>query len=205
MAPAAEPLPELDKSDAPLLKALGDALGKRWLALILPGELISRIVATVDSLPRANLPASIVPLKRARGAFLVSGKNETLAIDPANAKRYAPYVRFARAIDANRLVAVYRTFYPLFQSAYVDLGYPKAYFNDRLIEAIDDLLAAPALAAPVRLAQPGVLYEFADPKLESRSAGQKIMMRIGRDNAETIKAKLREIRQLVARPTPATP
>ena len=41
-------------------------------------------------------------------------------------------------------------------------------------------------------------YEFADPTLEARSAGQKIMLRMGRDHAITVKAKLREIRRLVA-------
>jgi len=79
------------------------------------------------------------------------------------------------------------------------LGYPKAYFNDRLVEAIDDLLAAPELAPGARLVQPKVLFEFADPVLQSRSAGQKIMMRIGTVNADPIKAKLGEIRRLVAR------
>ena len=42
-------------------------------------------------------------------------------------------------------------------------------------------------------------YEYADPKLESRSAGQKLLMRMGSDNARTIKDKLRELRsELVA-------
>ncbi|OIQ76552.1 hypothetical protein GALL_417610 [mine drainage metagenome] len=48
--------------------------------------------------------------------------------------------------------------------------------------------------------QPKVLYQFADPKLEARSAGQKIMIRMGADNAAKVKAKLAEIRQeLMAR------
>lgn len=114
-----------------------------------------------------------------------------------NAARYAAYVKLVRAVDAAKLVSVYVGFYPLFQQAYEELGYPKAYFNDRLVEATDDLLAAPELAGPIKLAQPGVLFEFADPDLEARSAGQKIMIRMGRDNAVQVKAKLREIRQLV--------
>ena len=60
---------------------------------------------------------------------------------------------------------------------------------------IDDLLAAPELNGPVKLAQPKVLYEFADPDLEGRSAGQKIMMRMGRDNELKVKAKLRALRR----------
>jgi hypothetical protein len=47
----------------------------------------------------------------------------------------------------------------------------------------------------LELARPKVLYEFADPQLEGRSAGQKVMMRMGSQNAARVKAKLREIRR----------
>jgi hypothetical protein len=39
-----------------------------------------------------------------------------------------------------------------------------------------------------------VLFEFADAELETRSAGQKILIRMGAENAARVKAKLREIR-----------
>jgi hypothetical protein len=40
-----------------------------------------------------------------------------------------------------------------------------------------------------------VLYEFADPDLETRSAGQKIMLRMGPENAARVKAKLWQLRR----------
>jgi len=73
--------------------------------------------------------------------------------------------------------------------------YPKQYFNDRLIVVLDDLLAAPDIKESVRLAQPGVYYLFADPDLEGRSIGQRILMRTGSNNEAIIKSKLREIKQ----------
>jgi hypothetical protein len=39
-----------------------------------------------------------------------------------------------------------------------------------------------------------VQYEFADPKVESLSAGQKALIRMGSDNAKVVKDKLRELR-----------
>ena len=196
--PAATALPTLDGSDAAINKAVLGVLGKQWKALLLPETLIYKFVATVDNLPRASLPAKIVPLTRVSGAFITSGEGEELAIGATNSERYAAYIRLVEAVDSARLVAVYRQFYPLFQRAYVELGYPTAYFNDRLIEAIDDLLAAPAPEQPIRLVQPKVLYRLADAQLESRSAGQKIMIRMGRENAARLKEKLRAIRQQVA-------
>jgi hypothetical protein len=88
--------------------------------------------------------------------------------------------------------------YPLFQQAFVELGYPDGYFNDRLIEVIDHLLEAPEPKGPVKLVSPKVLYEFADPELERLSSGQKMMIRVGPENEARLKAKLREIRAAVA-------
>jgi hypothetical protein len=107
-------------------------------------------------------------------------------------------------IDARKLVTVYVHFYPLFEQEYRELGYPSGHFNDRLIDAIDDLLQTPDVAAPLELVQPKVLYEFADPELESLSAGQKIMLRMGADNAVLIKSKLVEIRSLLVASRPGT-
>jgi hypothetical protein len=102
------------------------------------------------------------------------------------------------AVDTGRLVALYVRFYPLFQQAYRELGYPKGYFNDRLVEVIDHLLVTPEITGPIRLTKPWIMYEFADPALEARSAGQKTLIRMGPANALRVKAKLREFRRQIA-------
>ena len=195
------PLPDLEQSDAQFVDAIGPALGSQWLGQLLPEEIIRRIVVTVDNLPRKQLPAKLVPLKRAPGSFVTEGEGKSRVIGAMNAARYESYVQLLQAINPSKLVSVYAQFYPLFQRAYEELGYPKAYFNDRLVAAIDDLLATPEVPEPIGLEQPKVLYEFADSDLAARSAGQKILLRMGRENAAKIKAKLSEIRRLVVRPT----
>ncbi len=100
-----------------------------------------------------------------------------------------------------KLTQIYINYYPLFQSAYEELGYPERYFNDRFIEVIDHLLQAPDIRGPVRLVQPKVYYKFADPELEKLSAGQKILIRMGIENSIIIKARLRVLRQLLANET----
>ena len=65
---------------------------------------------------------------------------------------------------------------------------------DRVVEVIDHLLATPEIEEPLRLIQPRVLYEFADPKLQKLSGGQKILLRMGPANLRKLKAKLRAIR-----------
>lgn len=197
---AAAPLPTLADSDPEMDGALRQLLGDEpGYTLLQPDRIIHRIVATVDNLPRRHAAAGKLPLKPVGSPFGVQGGASGLSIAPGNSLRYGAYVRLVQAVDAAGVVALYRRYYPLFQQAYTELGYPKGYFNDRLIEAIDDLLDAPDLDGSIALVQPKVLYQFADPELEARSAGQKIMVRMGRENAAKVKAKLREIRGALTR------
>jgi hypothetical protein len=164
------------------------------IRLLVPNSIIRHIVATIDNLPRATLAARISPITQVPGPFATANTTRGIAIAGSNAERYAAYVKAAESIDTQRLVGFYVRMYPLFQQAYVELGYPRGYFNDRLIAVIDHLLAAPDPKAPVYLVQPKVRYEFADPDLERISSGQKILVRVGIDNELRLKAKLREIR-----------
>jgi Protein of unknown function (DUF3014) len=202
--PGAAPLPALDASDPALREGLASLMGAQAVERFLQIDgVVRRIVATVDNLPREEYAARLNPVKPIPGTPVTAGQGEALTLAPANAARYAPFLAMVQAVDTPKLVALYARHYPLFQQAYVELGYPHGHFNDRLVEVIDHLLAAPEAPEPIRLAQPHVLYEYADADLESLSAGDKAMLRIGRDNAARVKAKLREIRALVAASPPA--
>lgn len=195
----AEPLPPLDDSDTVVGRAVAELIGvPAFRQLLLTDTLVRRFVATVDNLPRREAPRAKWPLREVAGAFVAGGSAEAPLLDAANFARYEPHVRAATLLDAAAAVALYQRYYPLCQQAYADLGYPDGYFNDRLVQAIDDLLAAPEIEGPIPLVRPEVGYEFADPALEARSAGQKALVRLGPANAKRIKAKLREIRALVA-------
>lgn len=203
-ATSKEPLPALDYSDALLTDALTRLLGIRSLGEYFHAEgIVRRIVATVDNLPRGRIARRIMIAKPAPGSFLVQQEGVKTVVAAANAERYARYVALLESIDVDRAVALYRRLYPLFQRAYEELGYPKSNFNDRLIEVIDDLLAAPDARGPIELMQPKVLYEFQDPMLESMSAGQKILLRIGADNEARVKAKIREARRALTKAPPS--
>jgi hypothetical protein len=202
-----KPLAPLSDSDASVVGALTRVANNQALAgLIISSELVRHIVMTIDNLPRSKVATRLLPVKPPSGQFIVTNVDASdLSMSPANARRYKSYVRLAQTLETQRLIAVYVHFYPLFQQAYEELGYPNQYFNDRVVEAIDDLLAAPDMDGSVKLVQPKVLYLFADPDLEELSAGQKIMIRMGPENAAAIKAKLREIRrELVMEPPSMT-
>ena len=191
-------LPALGESDSTVRTALGTLPGASGFErFFYPETMVRRFVATVDNLPRRSVAPQVMIAKPVPGLFLVSPNDGKLSVNGDNGARYTPYLRMIDGIDTKAAVALYVRFYPWFQQAYQELGYPSGYFNDRLIDVIDHLLATPEIAGPVVLLQPHVLYAFADPELESLSAGQKIMLRMGSGNAAHVKTKLRQLRALL--------
>jgi hypothetical protein len=195
-------------------RALIDLLGAKAVTMFLQiDEFPRRLVTTVDNLARSHAPHMLWPVHPTPDRFTVDqvGGGPVIAID--NASRYTPLVLLVEEVDSARIVGLYVRMYPMLQRAYEELGFPNRYFNDRLIDVIDLLLATPNVEYPVKLQltevkgpitplRPWVRYEFADPDLESLSAGQKILVRVGPVNQRRLKGKLAEIRQEIVNRTP---
>jgi len=204
-SPGAPLLPGLGESDQPFGSALTGLAGAGTLGtLLVPENLIRHLVATIDNLPRHKLGIELRPLRATPGTLRVAGDDFRASLEARNAARYAAPIAIARQLDLAALVRLYQSYYPLLQRAYQDLGYPRGYFNDRLVAVIDHLLATPVVPGPVELVRPKVFWEFADPELEARSAGQKLMLRVGAENAAVLRARLRELRALIAASPPVT-
>jgi hypothetical protein len=192
----ATPLPALDESDPEVVSGLTELLGGRepLQQFLVPQRIIRNVVVTLDNLPREKAAVNQRPAKPTGGKFIVTGPEDARQIAPENYARYAPFVAVVKKVDAKTLAAFYRGLQPLFQQAYEELGNPSASFNARLVQVIDHLLQTPDVAQPVQLVQPSVSYKYADPKLESLSSGQKLLIRMGPENESAVKAKLREFR-----------
>ena len=200
---------------ADISTALIDLFGRKAaLSMFQVDDFARRLVATVDNLARAHAPSRLWPVNTSSGRFIVEHRDGSDIVGADNGLRYTPFVLLIETVDMRQAVATYVRMYPLFQQAYEDLGYPKKYFNDRLVEVIDLLLATPEVDGPLKVhlpqingplqpERPWVLYEFDDPALQSLSAGQKILVRIGPVNERRMKAKLAEIRRLVTASAPA--
>jgi len=199
----ATPLPGLEESDATIAGELAGLFGReRFDQLFVPEDLVRRITVTVDNLPREKAAARLRPLQPMESAFVAAGEEGAWTLGPDNYARYQPLVAIVDQLDATDVAALYARLYPLFQQAYVELGNLDGYFNDRVVEVIDHLLATPEVHGPIPLSRPNVMFQFADPALESRSAGQKLLLRMGPDNAARIKDKLRELRSRIASQPP---
>lgn len=208
--PGAAQLPPLDQSDDFVKEQIAGLLdGKTIKTFLRIEKFVRRVVATVDNLPRSLAPPRMWPFHTTPGRFTVETVAGGRVIGAKNAARYAPFVAFVESVDTGRAVSLYQRLYPPFQRAYEELGYPGKYFNDRLVAAIDLLLETPEPPGPLQVelpevqgavkpTRPWVLYRFSDPALEGLSSGQKMLLRAGRANEKRLKAKLAEIRKLIA-------
>lgn len=208
---ASTPLPTLESSDSTISNALGAwGVTQQTRSMVRNEQFVRRFVATVDNLTSPRAPSAMWPVFPTDPRFTVQqgeGGTET-RIAQDNSARYNLAVQFVQNLNVEQAAKDYKHFYPLFQQAYEDLGYPNRYFNDRLIAVIDHLMLAPeplnphVNLMPVRgqfeSEQPWVRYQFEDPALEALSSGQKILVRMGPDNARKVKAKLRELRSAIA-------
>ena len=209
-APDKAALPTLADSDKYLADAIGALVPRNDVLKFLQlDKFANRVVATVDNLARPHAAPALWPVNPTPGRFTTAeGGAASTTISAANNQRYTPLVRFIESVDTGKAVALYVGAYPLFQQAYEELGYPRRYFNDRLVAVIDHLLATPTASdglgvnltevkGPIAAARPWVRYEFSDATLEALSSGQKMMLRAGPDNQARLKIKLQEIRRQI--------
>jgi len=194
------PLPPLDDSDAYFRLELVNIFGRRLDELLTNEALIDKFVATIDNLPRKHVAERVRPVGRLQGNFVAERAAEagTFLLSENNFDRYRILVDTLVFADVDAVVDTYRRYYPLFQEAYIRLGYPDAYFNDRVVEVIDHLLATPEPGSDVALVRPHVLYEYADPQLEALSSGQKLLLRMGEVNSARTKERLLALRSRIA-------
>ena len=203
------PLPALAESDPAAVEALSGLVGAEAVERYVVSEaVIARLVATVDALSGKQVPGSIQAVAGPGGAFEATADDNPASItrnaagdpipqfviDPVNYQRYTPYVEMLEAVDSGELAAALRNYQPLFDEAHRQLGYAEGDFSQRLGAVIDELLATPEVTEPVRLIKPEAYYLYADKELESLTAGQKVLIRMGPANAARVKAKLTEIR-----------
>ncbi|MCB1644525.1 MAG: DUF3014 domain-containing protein [Pseudomonadales bacterium] len=197
-------LPLLDDSDQLIRDGVvsltrNDGINS-WLS---PNELIRKFVVTVDNVANGSIPRQAVSVLDSRQPFTATQISEDVFLmDPASYHRYDMFADIFSSIDPRRAAEFYDLLKPLFKEAYGELGYPDKQFEDVIFDAVGRLLETPVIEGDIRLVRPVVMFEYQDPDLESLSAAQKQLIRMGPENTRKIQRKLsdlsRELRKVLA-------
>jgi hypothetical protein len=182
--PADAPLPPAEKSDAQVRKDLGSLSPRpEWAQWLTASDLLDRFVVTVD-----NVAEDVTPRKQ-----LDFIKLKPQGSGPLDTARYDLVTAVIASVDAKSAAQVVRDLHPLLESAYHKLGYPDRKFDDVAAKALQRIVDAPVVEQQPRLVPKGLVYAFADPKLESLGAVEKLLLRMGPRNTRSIQTKAREI------------
>jgi Protein of unknown function (DUF3014) len=186
-------LPPLDDSDALVRQRIGllssNRLVSTWLSTT---GLVRNFAVVLENISHGVNPSRHLRFLRPGGQFRVMTRGANVVIDPRNYDRFTPIADAAASIDAQGAGRLYRSFKPLLQMAYDELGNQESV--DRGVErAIDGLLQVPAVSDDVRVepAGEGIGYEYADARLEALNGAQKQLLRMGPGHIRVIQQQLR--------------
>jgi hypothetical protein len=184
----------LDQTDGLLRGLAGEVSSNpdflRWIA---SKDLIRRFVAAVDAVAGGQSPRPQADFFVLKAPFKVVTRAGATYLDPASYARYDIVADVLDSVSVAGAAKLYRDFQSQLRQAYRDLGYPQGDFHTTLLKAINELLQAPIVEAPIEVESTVASYVCIDPRLESLSAPQKHLLRMGPENVQLIQAKLREL------------
>lgn len=188
-------LPRLDDSDQLIRDGVVSLTRNEgingWLGA---NELIRKCVVFIDNAAHGGVARQQVRFLAPSSEFKAKQLSEDeYELDPRSYDRYDKVTQIFTSIDSRRAAEFYELLRPLFNKAYAELGYPDRNFDKVIFEAVGRLLETPVITHPIKLVRPAVMYRFEDPKLESLSAVQKQLIRMGPKNTQAIKAKLSDM------------
>ena len=186
-------LPPLDDSDPLVRQRIGllssNPLVARWLQT---KGLVRNFVVVVENISRGSNPSRHLTALKPPGTFRVMTRGNQTVIDPRSYDRYARIADASASVDASGAGRLYRSFKPLLQMAYDELGTQEP-FDAAVQRALGGLLQVPAIDGDIRVEQngEGIGYEYSDRRLEALTGAQKQLLRMGAKNIRIIQAQLR--------------
>jgi hypothetical protein len=186
----------LDESDTATILAAQELSPE--LSKSIEGEQqIRKWVSMIDIFADGNLPNKNLPIKFAMKPFIARNSDDgKMYLDAANYARSKPLVDALTSIPPDAMARHYRSWKPLLQQAYAELGKPDT-FETRVRQMIFRVVAIQPLADDIELKRPSVYYTFADPTLEKADALSKFIWRMGPENQKRIQDYLRELQPLL--------
>lgn len=168
------------------LIAAGDSPRPVLAFIELPGEFAVR-----EQIETGGKRKSRAPRKAGRGRRRRVEYTERIFIAPASYARYDALVDAFAGLDMTVAGRAYGQLRPYVDAAFAEVAHQGEHFDPVLIAALDRLLSVEVPEGEIELVPKGAIYAFKDPALESRSAAEKHVLRLGPRNARSFQRALR--------------
>lgn len=190
--PEVPTLPSLNNSDAFVVEelVLMDG-GSSILMHLVSEELVRKFVIMVENISRGEFPERNRPiLNPAERMAITELGSEFYMMDEKSYQRFKGLVTSLTNISTETAVNLYQRLQPLFSEAYAELGLRDSEFDDVFMLAIDSVLNARTAPQPQQLIRPNLNYLYANPEIENYSAIEKLLLRLGPENTESLQRRL---------------
>lgn len=182
----------LENSDPQVLLAIAD-LSPSLTQWLIPEEQLRKWVLAVDLAADGKLPKRYRPIDYPMAKFVAKTLTDDAILSDKNYPRMNDLLTAIIAVDPGLLARYYQNWLPILEQAYGEQGRSDS-FDQRFQQAISQVLAANSLTEEPVLVRPSVLYRYANPEYENASDVDKLLWRMGPDNAEKLQGFLRELR-----------
>lgn len=190
--PEVPALPGLNNSDAFVVEELTlmDG-GSSILMHLVSEELVRKFVVMIENISRGEFPERNRPIMNPTESMTITELgSEFYLMDEESYQRFNGLVTSLTNISTETAVGFYQRLQPLFREAYAELGLRNSEFEDVFMLAIDNVLNARTVPQPQQLIRPNLNYLYANPEIENYSAIEKLLMRLGPENTESLQRRL---------------
>jgi hypothetical protein len=163
-------------------------------------DFVHRCAVVADNLAEGVSPRAQLGFLAPASPFTVTERGGRSVIAAASYQRYDGFGDAVASVDAKALASAYRGVHPALEAAYRALGYPGASLDTVVAKGLRRIEAAPVVDGEVAVERNGGSYVFADPRLESKGAVDKHLLRMGPRNTRLLQGKAREIMQALGFP-----
>ncbi len=190
--PVTPTLPSLNNSDDYVKEELAAIDGgSPILAHLVSEELVRKFVVMIENISRGEFPERNLPVLYPEERMTVTELgSDFYLIDEQSYQRFNRLVEVLTNISTETAVNFYHQLQPLFRESYAELGLRNSNFNDVFLQAIDNVLEARTAPQPQQLIRPNLNYLYADPAIESYSTVEKLLLRLGPENTESLQRRL---------------
>jgi hypothetical protein len=208
LGPEVEPidLPPLVLTDPLVRDLLAKLSSSPTLAVWLATDgLIRAFVASIENVADGTSPVRHVRALAPRAPFRTLSEAGTITVDPKSYARYDGIANAVVSMDPAGLARVYSLLKPRLVEAYKELGHPEGGLDGAVERAIVHLLQAPVVEEPVVLRPRVLSFRYDRQDLESLSAAQKQLLRMGPRNVRRIQDQLRAVARELGIPAARLP
>ena len=187
--PETEPLPTLAESDEPIRDALADIpLGVAGQQFLTPSNVIERSTSLIYLMAQGDMPYKLLPMARPKAAFAIYDDGTRVVANPAGFSRYNALAEWLNSLDLQLLSDALAWFAPLFREAWSYYGGEASGFDMAVLTTLDLMIATPDIdLSEARLIRKEAVWVYEEPAIEALPPLQKQILRMGPDNAATLK------------------